>query len=55
MEKKYKTSIQLTPDAKALVVRLANQYGVSQSAIVELAIREKAERSGIVRGKGHQP
>jgi predicted transcriptional regulator len=48
MEKKYKTSIQLTPEAKALLVRLANIHGVSQSAILELAIREKAARSGLL-------
>jgi hypothetical protein len=47
MEKKHLTSIRLTPDAKRLLVLLAQKLGVSQAAIWELAIREKAQREGI--------
>lgn len=47
MSEKKKTSIQLTREAKELLARLAKHFGVSQSAILELAIREKATRSGI--------
>lgn len=49
MEEKQKTSVQLTLEAKGLLVALAKQLGVSQSAILELAIREKAERHGLQR------
>lgn len=45
MSEKKKTSIQLTREAKELLARLAKHFGVSQSAILELAIREKAARS----------
>ena len=47
MEQKSKTSIKLSREAKQLLVLLAKHLGVSQSAIYELAIREKAERHGI--------
>lgn len=49
MSEKHKTSIQLTAEAKALLQLLAQHFGVSQSAIIELAIREKAVASGLPR------
>jgi hypothetical protein len=47
MSEKSKTSILLTPAAKQLLALLARHFGVSQSAIIELAIREKAQASGL--------
>lgn len=45
--RKHPTSLRLSPDAKALLVALAQRLGVSQSAVIELAIREKAQREGL--------
>lgn len=47
MKTKQKTSITLTEQAKQLLVKLAEHYGVSQSAMLELIIREKAKRDEI--------
>lgn len=44
---KQSTSIRLTPDAIRLLAALAKQLGVSQSAIMELAIREKAAKENV--------
>lgn len=40
-------SIRLTAVANDLLIALAEKHGVSQNAILEMAIREKAERDGI--------
>jgi hypothetical protein len=47
MKTKQKTSITLSEQAKQLLAKLAEQYGVSQSAMLELMIREKAKRDNI--------
>lgn len=44
---KRKTSVSLSEAATRLLAALSEKYGVSQSAILELAIREKAEQAGI--------
>lgn len=41
------TSLRVTQHARDLLVLLAEKHGISQAAIIELAIREKAERDGI--------
>ena len=41
------TSIRFTVKGESLIRALAQHHGVSMSAILELAIREKAERDGI--------
>jgi predicted transcriptional regulator len=41
------TSIRLTPEAKRLLSRLAQKLGVTQAAIIEMAIRKFAEREGV--------
>jgi predicted transcriptional regulator len=43
---KYPTSFHLSADAKRLLKRLADELGVSQAAVVELAIREYARTHG---------
>ena len=46
MDKKP-TSIRLSVEAKRLRKLLAKQLGVSESAVLELAIRELAEKKGV--------
>jgi predicted transcriptional regulator len=47
MNKLRTTTIRYTPEAKRLLELLAQKLGVSQAAIVELAIREFAEKRGV--------
>lgn len=51
MRTKRPTSIRLSDDAELLRVALAAQLGVNKSAVVEMAIREMAERRGVKRKK----
>lgn len=44
---KKQTSIRMSYAAKELVVLLAERLGISQSAVLELAIRTLAKREGI--------
>ena len=44
---KMKTSIQISEEGKRLLELLSKRLGVSQSAIMELAIREKAKREKV--------
>ena len=44
---KIATSIRVTPEAKRLVEKLAARLGIQQSAVWELAIREKAKTEGV--------
>lgn len=41
-------SVRLSPRGKRLLVRIAKKLGVSQTAVLELAIRDKAESSGVI-------
>ena len=45
--KKLLTSIRLSEDAKRLIRLMSEKLGISQTAIIELAIREKAKREGL--------
>lgn len=47
MERKLVTSIRLTLEAKRLLQHLAAKLGVSQAAILELLIRQKAKEERI--------
>ena len=47
MKKKRATSMRLSLEAKRLLALLAQQLSISQGAVMELAIREKAERHGV--------
>jgi predicted transcriptional regulator len=44
---KKQTCIRMSDTAKELVVLLAERLGISQSAVLELAIRTLAKREGI--------
>lgn len=45
--KNKKTSITISDEAKKLLEELAKKYGVSQTAIIELLVREKAKQDGV--------
>jgi len=47
MSKKQPTSLRLSPEAKSLLVELAKKLGVTQAAIVEMAIRRYAKSEGV--------
>ena len=47
METKRPTSVRLTEEAKRLLAALAKKLGVSQAAVLEIAVREKARREGV--------
>jgi len=47
MEPKLLTSVRLSAEAKRLLALLATTLSISQSAVLELAIREKAKREGV--------
>lgn len=46
-KQKTNTSVRLSPEADRLLKELAKKLGVSQSAIIELAIRKYAESEGV--------
>lgn len=48
---KHKTSIMFSLTAKKLIVRLVEKLGLSQSAIIELAIRKLAESENVSVGE----
>jgi predicted DNA-binding protein len=43
---KKKTSIRLSSEAKALLEQLSKKLGISQSAVLEIAIRTFAKQEG---------
>jgi predicted transcriptional regulator len=47
METKRLTSVRLSSEAKRLLALIAHKLSVSQSTVLELAIREKAKREGV--------
>lgn len=44
---KRATSVRLTSEAKRLMAVIAKKMGISQSAVLELAIRQFAKNEGI--------
>jgi hypothetical protein len=46
METKQASSIRLTVEAKRLLRVLASQSGISMTAVLEILIREQAQRKG---------
>ena len=44
---KKQVGMKLTAEARRLRAELAQKLGVDRTAVVELAIREKAERDGV--------
>jgi hypothetical protein len=46
-DKKHPTSIRLSDEAKRLQKRLSQKLGVSQAAVLELALRALAQRENV--------
>jgi len=46
---KKKTSIRYSDEAKTLIEKLSKKLGISQSAVLELAIRALAKQEGITQ------
>jgi hypothetical protein len=44
---KKPVGLNLSAEARRLMAELAEKNGVSQTGVVEIAIREKAERDGV--------
>lgn len=47
MSDKLSTSLRLSPEAKRLLAELAKKLGITQAAIMEIAIRRLAEKEGV--------
>jgi len=47
METKHLTSVRFSAEAKRLLALLAKKLSISQAAVLELAIREKAKRESV--------
>jgi len=47
--KKEATSYRLSPEAKQLIKLLASQLGLNETSVIELAIRELAEKKGVTQ------
>lgn len=50
MKTRQAYSFRLTPEAKRLLAELAQRLGIRESAVLELAIREKAQRENVREG-----
>lgn len=48
------TAFRLSVEGKGLLSALARHLGVSQTAVIELAIRDKAKAEGIRAGAPHE-
>lgn len=51
MDKIHKT-FNVSETGQTLIRELADKWGVTQSAVVEIAVREKARREGILTSLG---
>lgn len=47
MATKKSTSFKLSPDAMRLIAELAKQYGISKTAVLEIAVRKLATTENI--------
>jgi hypothetical protein len=43
--------LRLSADAVALIKLMSSELGISQAAVIEIAIREKAKRDGVELGE----
>lgn len=44
---KKATNFRLTPEALALILRIAEKLGVSQASVIEMAVRELARKQKV--------
>lgn len=47
MAKKFTTTVRLTEEARSLIEALSEEHGLSHTAILEIAVREKAKRDKV--------
>ena len=47
METRQSSSLRLTPEAKRLLRALAQRSGMSMTAVLEILVREQADRKGV--------
>ena len=47
LDKTKTTSFRLSPDARALIELLSQKNGISQTAVIELAVRQLAKAEGV--------
>ncbi len=47
MDKKKATSLRLSEEARSLLVKVATKLGISQTAVLELAIRQIAKQEAV--------
>lgn len=45
--RKQTTTIRLSPDGRRLLAELARRQGISRTAVLELLIRQEAEKRGV--------
>ena len=48
MKPKYPSSLRLSFEAKRLLYKIADKLSISQTAVMELIIREKAKQEGLM-------
>lgn len=53
MDNKQHTSIRLSPEAKRLIKELAKKLGISQAAVIEMAIRKYAQHEGATNDRSN--
>lgn len=54
MKTKQPTSLRLSPEGHRLISLLSSYLAVNRSAVIELAIREMAERKGVAIEKSRK-
>lgn len=53
MDTKHPTSIRLSPEGQRLRALLAHKLGISQTAVIELALRDKAKHEHLDEERPH--
>jgi predicted transcriptional regulator len=48
---KHPTSIRLTPEVKLILERLAEKLGISQTAVIHMALRYYAKQHGVTAAR----
>lgn len=49
--RKKSTTIRVTEEAREILVELSKRLGISQAAVMEIAIRKLAKDEGVINGK----
>ena len=54
MEKKRQFNVRLSKEAHQLIFRMATQLSVSQPAMIEIIVREAAEKRGMLQKETYE-